>query len=71
MSADRLLSIPEVAARLDCSRTHVYDLIAAGCFPTVDISAAPTGSKARVAEDDVTAFIDARTSKPARRKGAA
>lgn len=38
MSVPKLLySIPEVAAALGVSRSTVYELIAAGEFPTVDI----------------------------------
>lgn len=58
----RLLTIPQTAERLGCSRWHVYDLIADGLLRSVDI--APRGSrrsKTRVREDDLQKLIDSRT----------
>ena len=60
MNAPQLLSIPEVARRLSCSRGHVYGLIAAGHLATVNIGAG-TRSKTRIREADVEAFIESRT----------
>jgi excisionase family DNA binding protein len=57
----RLLAIPRVAERLDCSRTHVYRLIAAGELRSVEIKATGKRPKTRVRSDDLEAFIDART----------
>lgn len=60
-AAPAVLTIPEAAARLRCSRGHVYNLIAAGDLDVVDI--APTGStqsKTRVIEASVSAFLESR-----------
>lgn len=56
-----LLSPANVAQRLDCSRTHVYGLIAAGRLRAVEIKATGTRAKTRIREDDLEAFIDANT----------
>jgi excisionase family DNA binding protein len=53
-----VLSIREVAGRLECSKPHVYRLINSGALPAVDI--APPGSKrtkTRVRLDDLAAFL--------------
>lgn len=58
MSA-RLLSIPEVAALLSCSRWHVYKLINTGEIPVVDIAApGSTSTITRVREDDLERYVD-------------
>lgn len=56
----RLLSIPEVAERLACSRRHVYDLIKRGDLPKIDIG------RARIGADDLARYVELR-----RRIGAA
>lgn len=56
-----LLSPARVAQRLDCSRPHVYGLIAAGRLRAVEIKATGTRAKTRIREDDLEAFIDANT----------
>ncbi len=58
----QLLSVVEVAARLGCSRNHVYALIAKGGLQSVDLRASGTKPKTRIREDDLEAFIDARTA---------
>jgi excisionase family DNA binding protein len=66
-----LLTIPEAAERLRCSRGHVYTLIADGDLDTVDI--APRGSrkaKTRVTEASVIRFIDDRTQNARRLRAA-
>lgn len=62
----QLLTLPQAGARLGCSRTHVYRLIAAGKLRAVEIKAAGTRPKTRVRESDLEAFIEAhtRTIKP-------
>lgn len=53
-----VLSIREVAERLECSKPHVYRLINSGALPAVDI--APPDSKrtkTRVRLDDLAAFL--------------
>lgn len=58
----QLLSITNAAARLDCSRGHIYSLIASGQLRAVEIK--PTGStrsKTRIREEDLDAFIEAHT----------
>lgn len=57
----KLLTLEEAADRIGCSRTHIYDLIAAGKLRRFHISA-KTGArkpKTRVADVDVDAFIQA------------
>lgn len=55
----QLLTVAEVAERLRCGRTHVYDLIARGELPVVDLGLGR--AKSRIREDDLAAFIDSRT----------
>lgn len=57
----QLLSIPNAAARLDCSASHVYNLIAAGKLRAVEIKATGKRPKTRVREEDLEAFIEAQT----------
>lgn len=57
----RLLSPTHVAERLDCSRPHVYGLIAAGRLRAVEIKATGSRAKTRIREEDLEAFIDANT----------
>jgi len=57
----QLLTVPEAAARLSCSRTHIYRLIAAGELRSVEIKASGTRPKTRVREEDLEAYIDQHT----------
>lgn len=57
----QLLSIAHAAELLDCSRGHVYGLIAAGKLRAVETKATGQKSKTRVREDDLDAFIEAQT----------
>lgn len=57
----KLLSITRAAEQLDCSRGHVYGLIAAKKLRAVEIKATGTRSKTRVLEEDLDAFIAAAT----------
>jgi excisionase family DNA binding protein len=57
----QLLSVPSVAKRLDCSRAHVYRLIAAGALRTVQIKATGTRAKTRVRVEDLQEFVETRT----------
>lgn len=57
----QLLSMPQAAARLACSRAHIYRLIAAGKLRAVDIRAEGKRSKTRIREEDLDAFIEAQT----------
>lgn len=57
----KLLSPAHAAELLDCSRPHVYGLIAAGRLRAVEIKATGTRAKTRIREDDLQAFIDANT----------
>ena len=57
----QLLSILRAAAVLDCSRAHVYRLIATGKLRAVEIAATGTRSKTRVRAEDLEAFIEERT----------
>lgn len=60
-ASTRLMSVTAAAEQLDCSRGHVYDLIAAGHFKAVEIKAAGTRSKTRVLAAEVEAFIERNT----------
>jgi excisionase family DNA binding protein len=54
-----LLTIPETAERLRCSKAHVYRLIAAGQLASVDISVdGSTRAKTRIREADLHLYID-------------
>lgn len=57
----QLLSIPQAAARLACSRGHVYNLIAAGKLRAVEITATGKRPKTRVRLDDLETFIEEHT----------
>lgn len=57
----RLLSVTNVAEQLDCSRGHVYGLIAAGHLEVVELAATGTRAKTRVRAEDVEKFIESRT----------
>lgn len=59
MAAPALLRVTEVAERLSCGRTHVYELIAAGKLAAVNIGIGR--SQTRIREDDLEAYIEART----------
>lgn len=56
-----LLTIPEAAERLKCSKGSVYRLISLGQLRAVDLSVTGTRSKSRVRSDDVQALIEERT----------
>lgn len=55
----RVLTIADVAARLNVGRATVYRLIANGALRVVNV--AVTGTRMRVREDDLSAFIEQRT----------
>jgi excisionase family DNA binding protein len=57
-----LHTVPETAARLNCSEMHVYRLAAAGELAVVDI-APPTStrSKTRIRSDDLADYIERQT----------
>ena len=56
----KLVDFFKAAEMLDCSRPHVYDLVAAGELTPVNISAVRGGSKTRISVDDIEAFIERR-----------
>jgi excisionase family DNA binding protein len=60
-SLPQLLSIAKAAEVLDCSRGHVYGLIAAGKLRAVETKATGRKSKTRVYESDLAEFIEANT----------
>jgi len=60
-SLHQLLSVTKAAEVLDCSRGHVYGLIAAGKLRAVETKAKGAKSKTRVYESDLAAFIEANT----------
>lgn len=57
---DRLLTVPEVAERLNVSRNYVYLRISDGTLRTTNIGT-PLKSKRRIFESSVEAFIEAGT----------
>lgn len=58
----QLLSVTRAAEALDCSRGHVYSLIAAGELRAVEIKTpASTRSKTRVRAEDLDDYIEAAT----------
>lgn len=59
-SDTQLISVTEAAARLSCSRGHVYDLVAAGAFRLVDIGAGKR-PKSRLYASELEAFIASKT----------
>lgn len=56
----KLLSVSHAAEQLDCSRGHVYRLIATGKLRAVEISIS-TRSKTRVYADEIEELIAAST----------
>lgn len=54
-----VLTVDEAAERLRVGRRTVYRLIAQGDLRTVNVAA--KGTRIRLREDDVAAFIEART----------
>lgn len=52
---DKLLTVPQAAERLACSRYHVYDLIAAGKLRRY--AGGLNGDRTRLSEADVQAYI--------------
>jgi excisionase family DNA binding protein len=52
-----LLTVPQAAERLNCSRAHIYNLVAVGKLKRFDI--ALKGSKVRLSADDVDRYIAA------------
>lgn len=63
MNEQQYVSVADVARQLNCSRGHVYNLIAAGHFRTFDI-ATPGSSKTktRLYPEDVEAYIARQTT---------
>lgn len=58
----KLLTISDAADRLSCGRTHVYDLIADGAIPAVDISRpGAKRPKTRVSDVALDAYMKRRT----------
>jgi excisionase family DNA binding protein len=63
VSAVQLLTIEQAGARLGIkSKSAVYALIANSALRAVDVAATGKRSRTRIREDDLQAFIDARTS---------
>jgi excisionase family DNA binding protein len=54
-----LLTPAQAAGRLGVSRTHIYDLVAAGKLRRFNVSAKPGATKLRVADVDIDAYIAA------------
>ena len=62
----QLLTVPETAARLGVGRTYVYNLIAHGELPSVDLGHGK--SKVRVAEAALEEWIKRRTRRQSQRQ---
>ncbi len=57
--SSQLLTIPQVAATLACTRQHVYQLIAGGELVVIDISSpGSTRSTSRVRQEDLDTYLD-------------
>ena len=57
-----LLTIPETAGRLRCSKNHVYRLIASGALPAADIAQpGARAPKTRIRDGDLARYIDRQT----------
>lgn len=60
----KLLTIPQAAEWMDCSRQHVYNLIHAGELEYVDIAKRKAGkTKMRVPESALGGFAASRTQR--------
>lgn len=57
----QLLWVASVAEQFDCSRHHVYRLIAAGKLGAVELKVSGARPKTRVFPEDLDAFIEANT----------
>lgn len=67
MTSVDLLTIGEAALRIRASENHVYRLIALRQLRAVDVGLPGSRrSKTRIREDDLVAYIDARTPDMAR-----
>lgn len=62
----KLISVPEAAARIGCSRSHIYNLIAAEKLARYDISLRGR-SKVRLSDVDVDRYI-AESAVPSARR---
>lgn len=51
----RLITVPDAAKLIGCSRGHIYNLLAAGKLKRHDI--ALKGTKTRLSDEDVERFI--------------
>jgi excisionase family DNA binding protein len=56
-----MLRVSQVATMLDCSRQHVYDLIAAGDLAAVNIALSGTRAQTRIHLDEIERYIKANT----------
>lgn len=57
-----VLTIPQVAEQLGCSRVHVYRLINAGALEAVDIAVPGSPrTKMRILVDDLNGYITSST----------
>jgi excisionase family DNA binding protein len=58
-----LISVPDAAKRIGCSRNHLYNLVAAGKLTRYNVGL--TGKATRVSDEDVDRFI-AESAQPVR-----
>ena len=63
MTTAQLLTIPETARALRCSKTTVYSLIASGELRAVNMAMSNTRTHTRIRADDLAALIDKRTQR--------
>ena len=62
----QLLTIPEVAERLRCGKSTVYELIATGALAVTDVSVRGR-ARTRISDQAVDRFIESRTRTAPRR----
>lgn len=62
---DRLLTVPQAADRLACSRWHVYDLVNDGRLARS--YGGRKGTLLRISEADLTAYIKSTRAEPLKR----
>ena len=65
MSAERLLTVPDVAEQLHVGRSTVYRWVATGQLASVRLS----GRTLRFRQDDIERFIRARRSRARKEQG--
>jgi excisionase family DNA binding protein len=61
---EKLLTLPQTAAMLGCSRMHVYRLIQSGALASVDIALPEAKrSKTRIPDSELNRYLTERESR--------